>query len=73
MLVYFVQTNSTASSEVWLGFVGKADFLLLYPSTLCDVYWQSLGLEMEDPTLENTTLVFDNSNNLFLVSSIIRF
>ena len=28
---------------------------------------------MEDPTLENTTLVFDDSNNLFLVSSIVRF
>ena len=35
------------------------------------MYWQSLGLELEDPTLQNTTLEFDNSNNLYLVSPII--
>ena len=41
---------------------------MLYPSTLCDEYWQSLGLELADPTLGNTTLEFDDDNNLFLVS-----
>ena len=67
---YFKQTNSTAN-EVRLGFVGKADLFLLYPFTLCDAYWQSQGQELEDPTLENTTLEFDDSNSLFLVNNII--
>ena len=64
----FAQTNSTANNEIWLGFIGKAELFLLYPSMLCDEYWQSLGLELADPTLRSMTLKFDDDNNLFLVS-----
>lgn len=60
--------SQTTDKEVWLGSVGKRDMFQLYPSTLCDKFWLSLGLELEDPNLTNTTLTFDDSNNLYLVS-----
>ena len=66
----FLQTSSIdGEPEVWLGFVGRTDFFRLYPSTTCDKYWQSMGLNLEDPTLTSAMLQFDESNNLYMVSS----
>ena len=60
--------SNVTELEIWIGYVGKTAMFQVYPSTLCDLVWQSLGFELEDLTLTNATLLFDDSNNLYLVS-----
>ena len=53
-----------------MGLVGTSELLQVYPSELLEKVWETMGVQWNDSFLMNTTLEFDEQNELAMVSGV---